>query len=897
MMAAAAYMYAPYTLFDTVTRGSSNEFAGMAFLPFALWGFTRLGHSGKRLDFILATLTYALFIIAHNVMTLYGSLLLVGYCLFLVLSAPKENQRRLLWHLGSAGVLAVMMTAFFWLPALLETDAVKINGVLENLAFIDVTATLRDLPSVFALPNTADSTRLQPTVPIAFHALALLLAIAGFFLPQPRNETAADTLSVISGLHVFLFATFGLVIVSQLTWSADVWQSVPLLRYSQFAWRPMSIGALVLALLAGIGTSYALHALTSRTLQLSILAGLLILLQLYAVPFLYRPMITLESNTLADAQAYEAESAQPALSSYGEYLPALTDGSALDIARPTDQARLQANPHVTVNNVTEQGTSWTGSLTVENDTTLVLEWLYLDGWRATLNGESLPVNAFGDAGFVSVDIPAGVHEMRVWYAGTSLQQTSIIMSGLALVAMLIVAITIRNTDPIPVAVHGASWSLLLTIALVGLGIFTFKALVIDTIESPLRTARLQDGLLRDVENPANPDASNFDNTLRLLGTASLTQDTFTTGDTLSLELFWTLTHAPTERDYRSIVQLVNPQGFVVAEQSNFTPGRLATRHWLTGYYTQETIALEIPAYTPPADYQLIVGVYDAETNTRLNVLNSAGNPTGVDVPLQTITITRSDVPVDTPPMILVNNDTLTLLLLDGIPESAQIGDEIRTDFLWRLNHVVGNQAPDVALVWQNDEQAVELGLPALVVGYPVDNWQAGDVWRGMHRLYVPPTLDAGAYDLSLAIDGTYFPLDMRMTVRVPERDFALPSPQIPTDINWENEVRLLGYDFADNQLTLYWQPQATIETNLRLFVQVLDADGQVLLVRDGIPEDIANGTRPTTSWLAEEIITTQHDLDALPAGDFTLLVGFYDPLTGERVRLGDSNKDAYGFVP
>ncbi|MEO1166888.1 MAG: hypothetical protein AAFV98_24125, partial [Chloroflexota bacterium] len=145
--------------------------------------------------------------------------------------------------------------------------------------------------------------------------------------------------------------------------------------------------------------------------------------------------------------------------------------------------------------------------------------------------------------------------------------------------------------------------------------------------------------------------------------------------------------------------------------------------------------------------------------------------------------------------------------------------------------------------------------------------------------------------------GTYFPLDMRMTVRVPERDFALPSPQIPTDINWENEVRLLGYDFADNQLTLYWQPQATIETNLRLFVQVLDADGQVLLVRDGIPEDIANGTRPTTSWLAEEIITTQHDLDALPAGDFTLLVGFYDPLTGERVRLGDSNKDAYGFVP
>src|SRR5690606_523903 len=127
---------APYTLFDTVTRGSSNEFAGMALLPFALWGFTRLARSGKRADFLIAVLSYALFIMAHNVMSLYGSLLLIAYCAFLWLTGNKPI--RILWQLGSAGIIAVLMTAFFWLPALSETDFVKINGVLDHLDFVDV---------------------------------------------------------------------------------------------------------------------------------------------------------------------------------------------------------------------------------------------------------------------------------------------------------------------------------------------------------------------------------------------------------------------------------------------------------------------------------------------------------------------------------------------------------------------------------------------------------------------------------------------------------------------------------------------------------------------------------------------------------------------------------------
>ena len=42
-LAALAYVYAPYFLFDSVTRGTSPEVAALAALPVALYGFTRSG--------------------------------------------------------------------------------------------------------------------------------------------------------------------------------------------------------------------------------------------------------------------------------------------------------------------------------------------------------------------------------------------------------------------------------------------------------------------------------------------------------------------------------------------------------------------------------------------------------------------------------------------------------------------------------------------------------------------------------------------------------------------------------------------------------------------------------------------------------------------------------------
>ena len=62
---------------------------------------------------------------------------------------------------------------------------------------------------------------------------------------------------------------------------------------------------------------------------------------------------------------------------------------------------------------------------------------------------------------------------------------------------------------------------------------------------------------------------------------------------------------------------------------------------------------------------------------------------------------------------------------------------------------------------------------------------------------------------------------------------------------------------------------------------------------DGIP---LGGFRPTTSWRVGEALVDRHSIELpsdLPAGEFVLWVGLYDPNTGQRMPIGDTPEDDY----
>src|SRR5690606_14975843 len=88
-------------------------------------------------------------------------------------------------------------------------------------------------------------------------------------------------------------------------------------------------------------------------------------------------------------------------------------------------------------------------------------------------------------------------------------------------------------------------------------------------------------------------------------------------------------------------------------------------------------------------------------------------------------------------------------------------------------------------------------------------------------------------------------------------------------------------------VTLPWRARELLDRDLRVFVQLLGPDGQVVSQQDRDPQ---SGFAPTTSWVPGEVVIDRY---ALPVpddgGPFRLIVGLYDPATGVRLPAGESD--------
>lgn len=103
----------------------------------------------------------------------------------------------------------------------------------------------------------------------------------------------------------------------------------------------------------------------------------------------------------------------------------------------------------------------------------------------------------------------------------------------------------------------------------------------------------------------------------------------------------------------------------------------------------------------------------------------------------------------------------------------------------------------------------------------------------------------------------------------------------------DDTIQLRGYEIVaimDDQIRfdLLWQTQQPPEVDYTIFAQLLDENGQFVTSFDRPPLD---GAYPTSTWLAEQLILDERfvPLDDVPPGDYTLIVGLYEPATNRRM--------------
>jgi len=74
---------------------------------------------------------------------------------------------------------------------------------------------------------------------------------------------------------------------------------------------------------------------------------------------------------------------------------------------------------------------------------------FFAGWRATIDGTPVEIRPDGPNGLIALDVPAGEHEVVVFFGSTPPRRAGALLSGLGLVGVLVLlALEWRRRDPV-----------------------------------------------------------------------------------------------------------------------------------------------------------------------------------------------------------------------------------------------------------------------------------------------------------------------------------------------------------------------------------------------------------------------------------------------------------------
>ncbi|MBI3762043.1 MAG: hypothetical protein HY260_09315, partial [Chloroflexi bacterium] len=585
-VAAAAYAFAPYLYLNVLARGALPEALALGLLPWLFWAYRRFALSSGRTTFFVAVLLHTAFILTHTLSALVATPLVTTYVVLFAArpgaQGAASNQQSAIGIRQSHKSLFVaslfiplLLSAFFWLPALFETRYVQAGQLF--IPALDFHNHFLTLGTLLAAPRPFDPKLVFFDFPASLGWPQIGLAAIGLGLVLYRAYTRL--LPSITGTDDNEHAThlvgawLALVALAFLTHpaSARIWETLPLLRYLQFPWRLVGPASLMLAIAAGGGAesissiirsrarslATTKHTFEIRDLGFGVWGFALLSFWLFSLPWTFTAGYeNLGRPTIADIARYEQDTGHLGTTSAGEYLPVgVTELPAPDslaaryaeslIISRLDRASL---PHDAVV-VAETSDLNRAETTIDSATsfTATFDWFYFPGWQAEIDGKPASIAAREPNGLIAVDVPAGHHTVGIHFGSTPLRQASDSISLLTLIGTVLWGVKHRKREEGRGKMSDSALIparfLLPTSFLIAL--LLFRSLYLDRFPSPFSNTPFDGATVAGVTTPLSV---NFDHRLALIG-LDLPDATVRSGDAFDFDLYWRPLDAPLDADY------------------------------------------------------------------------------------------------------------------------------------------------------------------------------------------------------------------------------------------------------------------------------------------------------------------------------------------------------------
>lgn len=429
--AASLFMYAPYHAVEAYVRGAVGEYWAIAFVPLLLYGI-KLSFQKKESvkGLIIGSISLAGVIVSHTILGFVTCVFLgVGLLLYwLVLFLRKKLHSlgivRPVWMI----VLGLGLSAFFWLPALVEMSATSVSQMIAGTTttFFDHFVCIGQLwnsPWGFAgsAPGCVDGMSFKlGKVQLLILACSLVTWIV---FRKRKHLEEKNTFLLLSVLGLIISAFLMLQI------SSPVWKFIPFTSFIQYPWRLLSFAMMCIATAGAYIVSVPRTPITRIGLMVAI-----VVMTIIVNAKIFVPQYTYVRDSSAFETAEELRFTKSRISD--EYLPPgiVKPQLAADVVKTS----LQGDGMFLVRSLKEQDTLLIAEIESTTSQTITIRKAWFPGWKITVSGKRVDPRI--DAGFPSVNIPAGMSILRMQFTDTPIRILGNILSVCAVIIIGVVYI-------------------------------------------------------------------------------------------------------------------------------------------------------------------------------------------------------------------------------------------------------------------------------------------------------------------------------------------------------------------------------------------------------------------------------------------------------------------------
>lgn len=392
--AAILYLYVPYRFVDIYVRGSIGENMAFAIIPIILGCIFQIER--KNIIYLpVLSLTTALLVLSHNVL---AAVFLPVFALVALIIIRKDIIFFLLFL-----ILGILISSFFWLPALLDLQYVRLLQI-KVANPIDHLVTLKDLLvpkwGYGAIPSHADGFSIQIGIASIF-----TFTSAVFLIAKKRLNDKLAFFSIVAFIATLFLIT---------NYSGPVWSYVPLIDTVQYPWRLLSV-VVFLSALTG--------AIVVNNVKNKLLWSLVIIILAISSSALY-----MSPAAFVDRSDGFYSTNEDTTTIKDEYLPLWVKNKPIGRAAE----KFQTDSSVRQENVLIKPSYYIANLTSTADSKVIINTIYFPGHKVYVNGKQTDINYENEHGLITFKLPTGNNKVIIKYTKSPVHLASEILSLIAL---------------------------------------------------------------------------------------------------------------------------------------------------------------------------------------------------------------------------------------------------------------------------------------------------------------------------------------------------------------------------------------------------------------------------------------------------------------------------------